>query len=71
MHHLRGQRLDTRHPAIRDVLRGTRGTAQRRVAAATTPLLRTMLSTCDGSLTGLRDRAAAAAAGLRGGPAAQ
>lgn len=59
-HRLHGHRLDTRHPAIRDVLRGirrTRGTAQRRVAAATTPLLRTMLSTCEDTLLGRRDRA--------------
>jgi site-specific recombinase XerD len=60
MHRLHGHRLDTRHPAIRDVLRGIRrskGTAQRRVVAATTPLLRAMLGTCDSSLTGTRDRA--------------
>ncbi|WP_420105120.1 site-specific integrase [Herbaspirillum huttiense] len=59
-HRLHGHRLDTRHPAIHDVLRGirrTKGTAQRQVTAATTPLLRAMLSTCDNSLTGTRDRA--------------
>lgn len=60
LHRLHDHPLDTRHPTIHTLLRGirrTRGTAQRRVAAATTPLLRAMLSTCDSSLTGTRDRA--------------
>ncbi|MFC3124338.1 integrase [Pseudoroseomonas globiformis] len=60
LHRLHGHRLDTRHPAIHNVLRGIRrskGTAPRRVAAATTPLLRAMLGTCDTGLAGTRDRA--------------
>jgi integrase len=53
-------RLDTRRPAIHDVLRGirrSRSTAKRRVAAATTLLLRAMVATCENSLLGQRDRA--------------
>jgi hypothetical protein len=52
--------LDTRHPAIRDVLRGirrARGSAQRRARPATTPTILAMIATCDGTLIGLRDRA--------------
>ena len=56
-----GHHLDTRHPAIRDVLRGLkreRGTAQRHAAALTTPLLRRVLDTCGtGGLIDRRDRA--------------
>ena len=59
-HRLAGQRLDTRHPAIRDLMRGIRrqhGTAQRRVAAATTGVVLAMIGSCGTSLLDLRDRA--------------
>lgn len=59
-HRLAGHQLDTRHPAIREVLRGIRkvhGTAQSSAAPATTDVVKAMLGTCDGSLLGLRDRA--------------
>ncbi len=59
-HRAAGYQLDTRHPAIRDVLRGIRrqhGSAQRQAAAATTDLVKAMVSGCDGSPIGLRDRA--------------
>lgn len=59
-HRLYGHRLDTRHPAIRDVLRGIarkRGGAPRRARAATTPLVLAMVCACDDSPLGLRDRA--------------
>lgn len=60
-HRLAGHHLDTRHPAVRDVLGGirrARGTAQRRAAPATTDLIRRMVAVCDISTTiGLRDRA--------------
>lgn len=59
-HRAAGHQLDTRHPAIRDVLRGIRrqhGSAQRQAAAATTELVKAMVGRCDGSPIGLRDRA--------------
>ena len=61
-HTLAGYHLDTRHPAIRDVMRGVRrvhGIAPRRQAAPlTTPLLVRLLDTCVGDrLIDLRDRA--------------
>lgn len=61
-HTLAGYHLDTRHPAIRDVMRGVRrthGIAPRRQAAPlTTPLLVRLLDTCGGDrLIDLRDRA--------------
>lgn len=59
-HRLAGHRLDTHHPAIHDLLRGIRrehGVAQRRVTAATTEVVQAMVTTCDESLIGLRDRA--------------
>lgn len=55
-----GHHLDTKHPAIRQVLRGIRrekGTAPRRARAVTTALLRTLLASCDDSLIGVRDKA--------------
>ncbi len=59
-HRLAGHRLDTKHPAIHDCLRGIRrslGTAQRRVEPATTEVVQAMVTSCDASLLGLRDRA--------------
>jgi integrase len=59
-HRLAGHRLDTRHPAIHDLMRGIRrahGTRQRRVAPATTTVVQAMAATCDDSLLDLRDRA--------------
>jgi site-specific recombinase XerD len=59
-HRLAGDRLDTRHPAIADVLRGirrTHGTASRQVAPATTGVVQAMVGSCDDSLLGRRDRA--------------
>ena len=54
LHRLAGYRLDTRDPAIHDLLRGIR---QRRVAPATTSIVQAMVATCGPSLAGLRDRA--------------
>ncbi|MBK1657796.1 site-specific integrase [Paracraurococcus ruber] len=59
-HRLAGHQLDTRHPAIREVMRGIRrqhGSAQRQAAAATVEVVRAMVATCDDALLGLRDRA--------------
>jgi integrase len=60
-HRLAGHQLDTRHPALRDVMAGIRrerGTAPRRAAPATTDIIRRMASACDvRTLIGLRDRA--------------
>lgn len=61
-HDLAGHHLSTRHPAIRDVLRGvrrTQGVAPRRQAAPiTAPVLRHLLDTCAaGRPIDLRDRA--------------
>lgn len=59
-HRLAGHQLDTRHPGIRDVLRGIRrqhGSAQRQAAPATVDMVKAMVGTCDGSVIGLRDRA--------------
>ena len=60
-HRFAGLHLDTRHPAVRDVLTGirrARGTAVRRAAPATTDLVRRMVAACDDrTLLGLRDRA--------------
>ena len=53
--------IDTRHPAIRDVLRGLRrakGTAQDQAGALTTTLIKRLVETCGQSLIDLRDRAA-------------
>jgi hypothetical protein len=58
-HRLAGHCLDTRNPAIHDLLRGIRrvhGIQQRRVTATTTPAVQTMSATCGASLRGRRDR---------------
>lgn len=52
--------LDTRHPAVRDVMRGIRrahGVAPRRAQAATTAIVRALVGTCGNNLMGVRDRA--------------
>jgi integrase len=59
-HRLAGHQLDTRHPAIRDVLRGIRhahGSARRQAAAATVDLVKAMVASCDDALLGRRDQA--------------
>ena len=59
-HRLAGYSLDTKHSAIRDVMRGLRrerGTAQRHAEALTVPLIRRVLDTCDDRLIDRRDRA--------------
>ncbi len=59
-HRLASHQLDTRHPAIREVMRGIRrahGSAQRQAAAATVDVVKAMVATCDDALLGLRDRA--------------
>lgn len=59
-HRLAGQPFEAGHPAIRDVLRGIRrgcGTAQRRVAPATTAIARAMAASCSETPLGWRDRA--------------
>ena len=55
-----GAPLDTKHPAIRETLRGigrTHGSAARRSAALTTTEVRKLASACGAGLTGQRDRA--------------
>jgi integrase len=55
-----GQSLDTKHPAIRETLRGIarkHGAPPRRAAALTTAEIRKVCAVCDDSLPGLRDRA--------------
>jgi len=57
---LGGQPLDTRHPAIRDVLRGinrTHGSPAKRAQALDIDDLQRLVATCEDSLAGLRDRA--------------
>ena len=57
---LAGKPLDTRHPAIRDVLRGigrTHGSPPKRAQALATEELQRLVTVCDYSLVGLRDRA--------------
>jgi len=59
-HRMAGHPMDTRHPAIRDVMRGLRrakGSAQRHAEALTTPLVRRAVETCTDRLNDLRDRA--------------
>jgi integrase len=59
-HRLAGHSLDTKHLAIRDVMRGLKrekGTAQRHAEALTVPLIRRVLDTCGSRLIDLRDRA--------------
>lgn len=55
-----GHSLDTKHPAIRETLRGigrTHGSRGRKSAALTTAELKALSRVCDNSLTGDRDRA--------------
>jgi integrase len=57
---LRGAPLDTRHPAIRETLRGIatqHGSAQRKSAALTTDEVVRLIAVCADDLTGVRDRA--------------
>jgi integrase len=57
---LAGYPLDTKHPAIRETLRGIgrkHGSRARRAAALTTQEIRRLSEVCDDSLTGSRDRA--------------
>lgn len=59
-HRMAGHPMDTRHPAIRDVMRGLRrakGSAQDHAEALTVPLLRRLLATCGDRLIDQRDRA--------------
>ena len=59
-HRLAKQPLDTRHPAIRETLRGiarTHGEPARRSAALTTDEIRRLVAVCGDDLAGLRDRA--------------
>jgi integrase len=52
--------LDTKHPAIRETLRGIarrHGSRSRRAAALTTPEVRKLCRACSGDLAGVRDRA--------------
>ena len=55
-----GQPLDTKHPAIRETLRGiarTHGSPARRAAALTTAEMRKLSRACGVDLAGARDRA--------------
>ena len=55
-----GHPLDTKHPAIRETLRGigrTHGAPARRSAALTTAEVRTLARACGTTLAGARDRA--------------
>ncbi|HEY5412394.1 MAG TPA: site-specific integrase [Caulobacteraceae bacterium] len=55
-----GHPLDTKHPAIRETLRGigrTHGSRGRRSAALTTVELRKLIRTCEPGVAGARDRA--------------
>ena len=55
-----GHPLDTRHPSIRDVLRGigrTHGSPPKRAQALATEEVQRLVATCDTGLAGLRDRA--------------
>lgn len=59
-HRLAGHHLDTRHPAIRDVLAGLRrskGTAPRQAVALTVPLAKRVVATCQDRLSDVRDQA--------------
>ena len=59
-HRIAKQPLDTRHPAIRETLRGiarTHGEPARRSAALTTEEVKRLIATCGPDLAGLRDRA--------------
>ena len=55
-----GQPLDTKHPAIRETLRGIgrkHGAPARRAAALTTAEIKRLCRACGGDLAGVRDRA--------------
>ena len=55
-----GHPLDTRHPSIRDVLRGigrTHGSPPKRAQALATEEVQRLVATCDTGLVSLRDRA--------------
>src|SRR5262249_35432635 len=57
---LAGYPLDTKHPAIRETLRGigrTHGSPARRAAAITTAEVLKLCRACGNDLTGARDRA--------------
>jgi integrase len=59
-HRMTKQPLDTRHPAIRETLRGiarTHGEPPRRSAALTTADIKRLLAVCGDDMAGLRDRA--------------
>ena len=59
-HRNAGYSLDTKHPAIRDVMGGirrTHGVAQRQAAPMTVPVTRLVVATCAGTLIDRRDRA--------------
>jgi integrase len=59
-HRMTKQPLDTRHPAIRETLRGiarTHGEPPRRSAALTTADIKRLLAACGDNMAGLRDRA--------------
>ena len=59
-HRIAKHPLDTRHPAIRETLRGiarTHGEPARRSAALTTVEIRRLVEVCGDDLAGLRDRA--------------
>jgi integrase len=59
-HRIAKHPLDTRHPAIRETLRGiarTHGEPARRSVALTTPEIRRLVEVCGDDLAGLRDRA--------------
>jgi integrase len=59
-HRIAKEPLDTRHPAIRETLRGiarTHGEPARRSAALATEDIRRLVATCGDDLAGLRDRA--------------
>ncbi len=59
-HRLAGHHLDTRHPAIRDVMAGLRRSkrvAPRQSEALTVPLAKRVVATCQDGVGDLRDRA--------------
>jgi integrase len=59
-HRMAKQPLDTRHPAIRETLRGiarTHGEPPRRSAALATEDIKRLVATCGADLAGVRDRA--------------
>jgi integrase len=59
-HRMTKQPLDTRHPAIRETLRGiarTHGEPPRRSAALTTDDIKRLLAVCGDDMAGLRDQA--------------